>query len=136
MGKEVIEHYGVKGMHWGVRRADAVEVGKLGAEVAKGLGSNKTKAAYSQKAREAGGLHMVSDKALKDMLSRMEMEKKFSAFMNEEADRRAKGRRSAVKLLGKVGKIALPIVISAAAARAAAPTVIRTFSQYQHAIGK
>jgi hypothetical protein len=132
--KGTIEHFGVKGMHWGVRRSDIEQVGKLASEASKGLGTDKTKAAFNQKVSEAGGLHSISDKDLRSMLERMDMEKRYSKFMSEESERRANGKKAAIKALLKIGQIALPLLIGSVATKSAGPTVFRTVSQFQKSI--
>lgn len=118
-----LAHFGVKGMRWGVRtknngNIDLTNVAKTGVNAVRSRRApNKTKASYTKKATEAGGLHKVSDKDLQAMISRMEMERKFSNFMTEEANRRKQGRKAALKFLGEVGKIAVPIVVGMAVNR-------------------
>lgn len=118
-----LTHYGIKGMKWGVRtknhgKVDLTNVGKAGFNAAKThRAPDQTKKVFAKRATEAGGLHKVKKEDLDEMIKRMEMEKKFSKFMTEEADRRKEGRKAALKLLGEAGKVALPIVIGFAANR-------------------
>lgn len=116
-----LNHYGIKGMKWGVhtkdgRRVELTTAGKLGFTAArKYKAPNKTKSTYQKKTAEAGGLHKLDDKALKAMNSRLEMEKKYTTFMNEEKERRKEGRKATLAFLGEVGKIALPVALGIAA---------------------
>lgn len=120
-----IAHYGIKGMKWGVRtknhgNVELTNVGKSAFNAAKThRAPDQTKKTYVKKATEAGGLHKVDNKDLDEMIKRMEMERKFSKFMSEEADRRKEGRKAALKFLGEVGKVAVPIALGIVANRVA-----------------
>jgi 2'-5' RNA ligase len=107
-----LAHYGVKGMKWGVRKEDVTRVGKLAKTAS--YKTNKTQAEYQQAITKAGGLHNMSTKQLEDMRKRLELEKKLRDVINEDAKKRAEKRMAALKILGEVGKIALPIIIGAA----------------------
>lgn len=113
-----LKHYGVKGMKWGQHKKTAGEAVKL-VGTARKLKKDPTKAAAQTKAREVGGLHKVGDKELQAMLTRMEMERKYKNFMNEEAKRRNEGLKATAKILGQVGKVAVPIVLGVVANRVA-----------------
>lgn len=120
---EALAHYGVKGMKWGVHK-DKISnfANKHGKEtdklITKAMGVRKdhTKSAARAKAREVGGLHKLSDKELQALNKRLEMEKKYKTFMEEDAKRRKEGALAIGKILGEVGKVALPVVLSAGAA--------------------
>lgn len=130
-----LEHVGVKGMHWGVRKdSNASKVGGLAVKGAKALKEAKadpTKKSMSKHVKATGGLHKVDDDTLKVMISRMEMEKKFNNFMKEDAKRRADGAKAVGKVLGEIGKIALPVLLTFLASqgmknRSASGSVFRT----------
>lgn len=110
-----LKHYGVKGMKWGVHKEKARQVAGDASKARGGLKRNATKSAYAKAARDAGGLHKLSDKQLKDMLNRMENEKKFEKFMREDADRRREGAAALGRVMMEVGGVALPIVLGIAA---------------------
>jgi hypothetical protein len=122
--KEVLEefqHFGVKGMHWGVTKSHVETASGLatrGVSAAKAIKPDPTKKAATKKVKSVGGLHKVDDKELKKMIARMEMEKKFDTFMKEDAKRRSEGLKAAGKVLGEIGKIALPIIMTLAANQA------------------
>lgn len=133
--EDVVEHYGVKGMKWGVHRSDGsrvdlTNVGKTGIGAARAYRSpDKTKQAFKQHVSTKGGLHQVRDVELQAMLKRMEMEKKYTTFMNEEKERRKKGQVATLKFLGEAGKIALPVIIAAVAGRyASGPAATRAYA--------
>ena len=120
----VLAHFGVRGMKWGVHKlprvsdADLARYEKL-AKSAGDIRRDPTKAKIGQQVKTTGGLHKVTDKELQTMLNRMDMERRYKQFMREDADRRREGAKSVLKILGEVGKIALPIILGAAAGTAA-----------------
>lgn len=113
-----LTHYGVKGMKWGVHKQQAKEAVSLVGKSRK-LKKDPTKSAAQTKAHEVGGLHKLNDKELQAMLSRMEMERKYKNFMNEDAKRRTEGLKATAEILGKIGKVAVPIILGVAANRVA-----------------
>lgn len=132
MDKEPIKHYGVKGMHWGVHK----NLIKNTATASTNLSRDPTKDYINMKVRKAGGLHAVSDEQLQRYLNRMGSEKRYKEFMDEEAKKRAAGYKALGSVLLTVGKIALPLLVGGFAGRAAGPTVTRTVSVFQKAIGQ
>jgi len=118
MGNE-LEHHGVKGMHWGVRKAvsTAQELAKPASELNK-LRPQKTQTVFNKRVKDAGGLHQVTDKELQAMLARLDMEQRYKKFVSAESERRAKGAKAALKILGTIGRIAIPIILGAAAGKA------------------
>jgi len=119
---EFLEHFGIKGMHWGVRRS-AEELSRRGVNAgsvtsaAIKLKKDPTKTTIKSKTKAAGGLHKVSDKELNTMLKRMDMEKRYRDMMAEDAKRRQAGLKAAGHILAEVGKVLLPIVATAAASQ-------------------
>lgn len=113
---EALIHFGIKGMKWGVHakqiEGTAALVGKATA-----IRKDPTKTASKTKAGQEGGLHKVSDKDLQAMINRMEMEKKFNKFMQEDKERRVEGVKAIGKILGEIGKVAVPIVLGVVANR-------------------
>jgi hypothetical protein len=82
---DFLEHYGVKGMKWGVRKSE-VPTGetkvtqkgkKLKGEGGKGLSPHPdaTKAAISKQKAKGSGLQSLSNKELKDLQTRLNLEK-------------------------------------------------------------
>lgn len=83
-GKSFLEHYGVKGMKWGVRKSE-VPAGetkvtqkgkKLKGEGGKGLPPHEdaTRAAVSKQKIKGSGIQSLSNKELKDLHQRMNLE--------------------------------------------------------------
>jgi len=118
---DVLAHFGVKGMKWGVRKSDAVNVGRLGVQAVKARppAKSETKKAFGANVAKAGGLHKVSDQDLQKMLNRLDMERRYTTIQHEDAAKRAAGRKAVGKVLLEVGKIALPVVLGAVIGRAA-----------------
>ena len=80
-----LEHYGVKGMKWGVRKSDPVPAGetrvtqkgkRLKGEGGKGLPAHPDakRAAESKQKAKGSGLQALSNKELKDLQTRMNLE--------------------------------------------------------------
>jgi hypothetical protein len=113
--QEALAHFGIKGMRWGVRNASGISNDV--AKAASGLRRDPTKEEHKAQVSAAGGLHKVSDKDLKNMLQRLENEKKFQAFMQADAERRKQGLKTVAHILGQIGKIVLPIALGVAANR-------------------
>lgn len=113
---DFLSHYGIKGMKWGVRKEDLSGIANLAAEAQK-FQKDPTKTRAKNTAKTAGGLHNVSDKELKDLLNRMDMERRYKSLMEEDSRRRKQGAAAIGKILGEAGKVALPIALSFAGAR-------------------
>jgi 2'-5' RNA ligase len=112
-------HYGIKGMKWGVHKKETRAVAGNIVQARKKLKKDPTKAHIQTKAKEVGGLHKISDKELQVMLNRMEMERKYKNFMAEESKRRAEGAKALGKVMLEVGKVAVPLLVGFAGAKAA-----------------
>jgi hypothetical protein len=67
---DVLSHYGIKGMKWGVRRADP-----SGGKPAASSDHDTAKAAKAKV--KAGGLKSLSNEELKTFLERMDLEKRY-----------------------------------------------------------
>jgi hypothetical protein len=107
-----LEHFGVKGMHWGQHKGDVQRLGALGAAAVGSRPATKTKTAeFKKQVGKAGGVKNISDKELKSMLARMNMESQFSKLSTQHTQEIQKGRRATLKFLGEFGKVALPIAV-------------------------
>jgi 2'-5' RNA ligase len=100
---DVLEHYGVKGMKWGVRRSQA----QLDAAPSHSPSTDSSTAAKAvDKASNAGGLHVLSNQELQQAITRMNLESQYhnlsTSAHKSEIDR---GLQSTQKLL-KIGKTA------------------------------
>lgn len=114
-GAQFLAHFGVKGMHWGIRRDAAVLAGRHAEVAATKLKADPTKKTNRAAVKTAGGLHKVSNKDLKAMLDRMDMERRYTQAMNEDAARRRAGLKAVGKFLEAAGKILVPVVVGVAA---------------------
>lgn len=129
LGADFLQHYGIKGMRWGVRRDQAAKVATLGAQAASSRGGKTQTSDIVKKVRKAGGVRNIGDRELEALLRRMDMESRYSKLETQHKKERIKGRTATLKLLGEIGKIALPIVLGGAVARAAtSPGAYRTYA--------
>lgn len=91
---DVLEHFGVKGMHWGVRKKAAKEASS----------SDDAKAANAAQAKikSAGGTHALSNQELKSLVERMNLEKQFKSL--QPPTKSAAASKFAAELVLNVGK--------------------------------
>ncbi len=90
---EDLEHHGIKGMQWGVRRFQK----KDGTRTAEGKIREKRK--LDVKTRR-----LLSDGDLKKYVERLEMEKKLKTLTKEDLN---SGRTKTLQILGNIGKTAV-----------------------------
>jgi 2'-5' RNA ligase len=129
IGADFLSHYGIKGMKWGVSKGQAASVGSAASEAVTLRGGKTQTSDIIKKVRKAGGVRNIGDKELQSLLNRMDMESRYSKLETQHKKHRIKGRAATLKLLGEVGKIALPIILGGAAARAAtSPGAYRTYA--------
>jgi hypothetical protein len=89
--EDVLAHFGVKGMKWGVHREGKHPI----SEDAKSAGDALTKSKKS-------GVHSLSNKELQSLVNRMNLEQQFSRLNKDRID---KGEK-AVKQILSVGRTA------------------------------
>lgn len=70
---EILSHYGVKGMRWGVRRRSTTKTDDSSED-------HQTAQAAKAKAKK-GGTKSLSNKELKDLIERMNLEKQYSTVI-------------------------------------------------------
>lgn len=68
---DVLAHYGVKGMKWGVRKSRSAPRGPASEDHARA-------SAAKAKAKSHGGTHALSNKELQDIVNRMNLEQQYS----------------------------------------------------------
>lgn len=66
-----LEHFGIKGMKWGVRKVD-------GGSSSNGQSEDSKNAALAGAKIKAGGIKSVSNKELQDLVKRMQLEQQFN----------------------------------------------------------
>lgn len=104
---EFLEHYGVKGMKWGVRRTDAqlARSAKKDPNTPEGAVRAKRKSAVSNR-------RTISDKDLDALVDRLKKEKQLKDLVDEDV---APGKKFAKNIINDSGnKILKGVVISAA----------------------
>jgi hypothetical protein len=78
-----IKHYGVKGMKWGVRKAETGSPSQTPSKPPVKLSDDVRAAVNAQrKITETGGTHSLSNQELQGLLTRMNLERQYSAMMS------------------------------------------------------
>lgn len=86
----VLEHFGIKGMHWGVRR---------NRQQIDSSDDHANAAAVKQKVKK-GGTKTLSNKELQDLVTRMNLEQQFDRLHSAEPTRLSKGKKAVKGILG------------------------------------
>lgn len=109
MADNVLQHHGVKGMKWGVRRTPA----QLGHPrtvpkrkyLFKGRAGKEDGAAKDKKPSGGKGVKEMTDAEIRERISRLELEKKYRDLSrSENAARQSKGKAFVADVLEKSGK--------------------------------
>lgn len=105
---EVLEHFGVRGMHWGVRKDRTARV-KVGEEL-KTIKVPHNTSTDAMKAHNAAvmikkhGIKSVTNQELKDLNYRINLEQNFRKMVPKEQGRIRKGRELAEKMIWQAGE--------------------------------
>ena len=105
---EVLEHFGVRGMHWGVRKDRTTRV-KVGEElktikVPHNTSTDAMKAHNSAVMIKRHGIKSVTNQELKDLNYRISLEQNFHKMVPKETGRIKKGRDIMEKMVWKAGE--------------------------------
>jgi len=131
LGAGFLEHYGIKGMKWGVRKRDTsadgtVEVqtgitksGRASVATKGGAGFEPHKdavgAARTRQVLEKSGTHALSNKELQDLATRLNLERQVGQLT---AAPPSKGQQFVAQLLGQTGKQQINRVVNQQATKA------------------
>lgn len=109
--EEMLEHHGIKGQKWGVRRFQ----NKDGTRTALGKKRESSPDAKEKEARKADvkNRRTMSDADLKKRIERMKLEKEYKTLVDEDT---APGKRYVSEILSAAGKKTLTIAAAGALA--------------------
>ena len=109
--EEMLEHHGIKGQKWGVRRFQ----NKDGTRTALGKKRESSPDAKEKEARKADvkNRRTMSDADLKKRIERMRLEKEYKTLVDEDT---APGKRYVSEILSAAGKKTLTIATAGALA--------------------
>ena len=101
--QDSLEHYGIKGMKWGVRRSRD-ELARLRGEKTP-PSQDAVKARDLQKRVKRSGTKSLSNKQLKDLNARLELEKSYKRLTTKDKKKKenvmlTKGEKAALKSMG------------------------------------
>ena len=101
--KDFLEHYGTKGMKWGVRKKPGSGGKKIAAK------KTATKPPASKKTDTGRGTKTkgLSDKDLKARVNRLNMEKQYKTLKSENASVISRGAKATKKIVSSSAKTAL-----------------------------
>src|SRR3954451_3343170 len=126
--EDIIEHHGVRGMRWGVRRKNigspnevtvSVDKGKLKAKGGEGHGPSeeaKAAAATKQKAK-ASGVHSLSNEEIQAAVTRMNLESNFKQATTK-TKQTVPGQKFVLNLLKNTGNAQVQRVVNDQATKA------------------
>lgn len=119
--EDYLEHFGVKGMKWGIRKEErktsnipggkvssnskgkvkGVELSAKSKKSATTPSKDKVKASLTEKKIKEGSLDAISNKELQDLISRKNLEQQYSTIMTKESQKgiAGYGRKIAQELM-------------------------------------
>ena len=123
---DVLEHFGVRGMRWGVRRGSSSDSGgDSGSDGPKIVGpSNKVSVKQRKKTKDS--VRTLSDDDLNAFIKRLDQEKKFRDLVNSDI---APGKTATKKILGDTGTRVAKTVLYTAGIVAASKLVSKYISK-------
>lgn len=96
---DVLAHYGIKGMRWGVRRTHPSSSGSSPKKPAGKISEDAASAKASRTKTKTHGLDALSNKELQHLVNRMNLEQQYSRLTSHEGAVKA-GFRAGKKILG------------------------------------
>lgn len=102
----VLEHYGIKGMHWGVRKGGGVRPG-----AGHPSSSDATRASDAHKIAKRSGVKALSNADLKILVDRINLEQQLGKLAPSRA---TKARKAVGKVISSVGNQQLNMVLNQA----------------------
>lgn len=120
--EEMLEHHGIKGQKWGVRRFQ----NKDGTRTALGKKRESSPDAKEKEARKADvkNRRTMSDADLKKRIERMRLEKEYKTLVDEDT---APGKRYVSEILSAAGKKTLTIAAAGALAYSVKAAMTKEF---------
>lgn len=94
--EDFLSHYGVPGMKWGRRKGEAVSTGKSAEGSGKGASEDATKATKLKTQAKKSGSDSLSNKELKDLVERMNLEQQYNKL---NPSKQSAGKKFARELL-------------------------------------
>lgn len=92
-----LQHYGIKGMKWGVRRSDA-QLAKT--SPTKGASKDVKNVQRLLKTANASGTKALTNQEMQAVISRMSLEKQYSALANPNANTKSGAQIASTLLVG------------------------------------
>lgn len=96
---DVLEHYGIKGMKWGVRRSDEQLARARGRRKTKEVSPDAERAKESFKKARKGGPQALSNKELQELNKRLNLEQQYSR-LTEKPSRLKRGEQMVKTVIG------------------------------------
>ena len=120
----VIQHHGVLGMKWGVRRYQPYPDGhSAGREIGKAAKARKS--AIKEKRSDLKNRSILSDEQLRQKINRLQMEKQLRKLTEEEIN---PGRTEAKRVLSQIGTKVASTAITGAALYGVKAAVTKDFN--------
>lgn len=126
--QDSLKHYGIKGMKWGVRRSRE-ELARLRGEKAP-PSQDAIKARGLQKRVKRSGTKSLSNKELKELNERLNLETNYKKMTTTKKKQMSKGEKEALKNVGLLGLQVAGAVVMAKHAKRGAQWVYNAYHDY------